>query len=157
VTWPDNVRRNATNASFSTPGRTKPVKQEEVPTPTTFREFAPRFIEGHAEANRLKPSWIAAYRSTLRVHLTPILGDKPLDEITTEDVQRLKSVLHKKSPKTVNNVLTVLNVLLKTAVAWNVIERVPCVITLLRVSKLTASFYDFDEYEQLVGAARADK
>jgi integrase len=65
-------------------------------------------------------------------------------------------VLQTKSPKTVNNVLTVLNVLLKTAVAWNVIERVPCAITLLRVSKSPASFYDFDDYEGLVEAARAD-
>lgn len=49
-----------------------------------------------------------------------------------------------------------LNVLLKTAVAWGVIERVPCAIKLLRVSKSAASFYDFGDYEQLVEAARAD-
>src|SRR5262245_49126122 len=75
-------------------GKPKATKQEEVPTPTTVREFAPRFVDGHAEANRLKPSGKAAYRSTLRNHLIPALGDKPLDAITTEDVQRLKSALH---------------------------------------------------------------
>ena len=133
-----------------------PPQPTPSPTPTTLREFAPRFIDGHAEANRLKPSGRAAYRSTLRIHLIPALGDKPLDAITTEDVQRLKSTLHAKSPKTVNNVLTVLNVMLKTAVAWGVIERVPCAIKLLRVSKSSASFYDFEEYERLVEAARAD-
>jgi hypothetical protein len=135
----------------------KPVKNEEVvPTPTTLREFAPRFIDGHAEANRLKPSGQAAYRSTMRIHLIPTLGDTPLGTITTEDVQRLKSALHAKSPKTVNNVLTVLNVLMKTAVTWGVLERVPCAIKLLRVQKSVASFYDFDDYERLVEAARAD-
>src|SRR5262245_27937647 len=41
------------------------VNEEEVPTQTTLREFAPRFVDGHAEANRLKPSGKAAYRSTL--------------------------------------------------------------------------------------------
>src|SRR5262245_11917633 len=43
-------------------GKPKPAKHEEVPTPTTVRAFAPRFIDGHAEANRLKPSGRAAYR-----------------------------------------------------------------------------------------------
>lgn len=33
-------------------------------------------------------------------------GLRRLSAITTEDVQRLKSALHAKSPKTVNNVLT---------------------------------------------------
>jgi integrase len=113
-------------------------------------------IDGHAEANRLKPSGKAAYRSTLQNHLIPALGDKPLGAITTEDVQRLKGALHAKSPKTVNNVLTVLNVMLKTAVAWGVIERVPCAIKLLKVPKSAASFHDFEDYERLVEAARVD-
>ena len=56
----------------------------------------------------------------------PAFGDKPLAATTTEDVQHLKSALSTKSPKTVNNVLTVLNVLMRTAVEWDVIERVPC-------------------------------
>jgi hypothetical protein len=46
------------------------------------------------------------------VHLIPRFGGKRLDTITTEDVQRLKSHLRERAPKTVNNVLTVLNVLL---------------------------------------------
>jgi len=62
----------------------------------------------------------------LRVHLIPALGHKRLDAITSEDVQRLKRNLEAKSPKTVNNTLTVLNVLLKKAVEWEVIERMPC-------------------------------
>ena len=39
---------------------------------------------------------------------------KRLDEISTEDVQRLKAALSARAPKTVNNVLTVL----RTAVEW---------------------------------------
>jgi len=52
----------------------------------------------------------------------------------------------------VNNVLTVLNVLLKTAVEWGVIERLPCTIRLLPTPKTTAQFHDFDAYERLVTA-----
>jgi hypothetical protein len=44
------------------------------------------------------------------------LGSRTLDTITNEQVQRLKLRLHDKSPKTINNVLSVLNVLLKQAV-----------------------------------------
>jgi hypothetical protein len=44
-------------------------------------------------------------------------GSRRLDAISTEDVHQLKRRLHDRSPKTVNNVLTVLNVLLKKP--WN--------------------------------------
>jgi integrase len=70
-----------------------------------------------------------------------------------EDVQHLKCRLSTKAAKTVNNILTVLNVLLKKSVDWDVIDRTPCSITLLPVPKASMSFYDFDEYERLVSAA----
>ena len=69
-------------------------------------------------------------------------------------MQRLKHALREQAPKTVNNVLTVLNVLLKKAVEWDVIERLPCTIRLLPIPKSSAAFHDFDEYERLVEAAR---
>jgi integrase len=71
-------------------------------------------------------------------------------------VQRLKHDLRSKSPKTVNNVLTVLNVLLKKAVEWGIIDGMPCAIKLLPISKPAASFHDFDSYERLVETARAN-
>ena len=85
-----------------------------------MKQFAPRFIDGHARANRQKPSGIAAKELLLRVHLVPFLGHKRLDAITNEDVQRLKAWMVVKAPKTVNNVLAVLSVLLKKAVEWEV-------------------------------------
>jgi integrase len=51
----------------------------------------------------------------------------------------------------------VLSVLLRTAVEWEVIARVPCAIKLLQTSKTTASFYDFEEYERLLDVARSDE
>ena len=61
--------------------------RKEVPT---LREFAGRFLDGHARANRQKPSTVVTKESILRVRLTPLLGAKRLDAITNEDVQRLK-------------------------------------------------------------------
>jgi integrase len=129
-----------------------PQPKKEVPT---LEQFAPKFLDGYARANRQKPSGIAAKMTILNVHLVPTLGAKRLDAITTEQVQRLKSRLTYRSPKTVNNVLTVLNVLLKKAVEWDAIDRLPCTIRLLPIPKPSASFHDFDDYERLVEAARA--
>jgi hypothetical protein len=128
------------------PALDAPAKKE-VPT---LESFAPRFIEGHAKANRLKPSGIASKTAILRVYLIPTFGNRRLDAIKNEDVQRLKAQLVSKSPKTVNNVLTVLSVLLKKAVEWELIDRMPCTVKLLRVEKGEAAFYDFEEYERLV-------
>src|SRR3954467_13290172 len=44
---------------------------KEVPT---LAEFAPRFLDGHARANRQKPSGIAAKETILNVHLVPMIG-----------------------------------------------------------------------------------
>jgi len=130
-----------------------PHPKKEVPT---LKEFKDRFLDGYARANRQKPSGIAAKETILNVHLVPLLGTKRLDAITSEDVQRLKHRLRNRAPKTVNNVLTVLNVLLKKAVEWDVIDRMPCSIRLLPIPKPSAGFYDFDEYERLLEAAKSD-
>jgi integrase len=63
--------------------------------------------------------------------------------------------LHEKAPKTVKNVLTVLNTLMKQAVEWNVIDRQPCTIRLLPIHKGSGGFDDFEEFERLVTAAKS--
>ena len=135
-------------------GKPKPITQEVTPK-TTLKDFAPRFLDGYAKANRQKPSGIAAKETILRVHPVPALGQTPLDAITTGAVQQLKAQLGNKAPKTVNNVLTVLNTLLKTAVAWEVLDRMPCTVRLVPTTTPTAEFHDFPAHEALVTAAKA--
>src|SRR3954467_10314750 len=53
----------------------KKKKKKEVPT---LQAFAPRFIEGHAVANRLKPSSIASKQAVLRLYLLPTFGRRRL-------------------------------------------------------------------------------
>ena len=127
-----------------------PKPRKEVPT---LQEFAERFLDGYARANQHKPSGIASKETILRVHLVPFLGAKRLDAIRNEDVQRLKARLGTKAPKTVNNVLTVLNTLLKTGVDWDLIDHAPCSVRLLRAPVPVAAFHDFDAFERLVEAA----
>jgi integrase len=130
----------------------QPVAEvREVPT---LEQFAPQFLQSHARANQQKPSSIASKDTILRVHLLPALGAKRLDAITSNDIQQLKWLLRDRSPKTVNNILSVLNTMLKRAVEWGFIESLPCAIHLLPTSKKPAAFHDFDDYERLVAAAR---
>jgi integrase len=128
-----------------------PAPKKEAPT---LEEFAPRFMDGHARANRQKPSGIASKDVQLRIHLIPLLGRKRLNAITNEDVQRLKRAMEKKAVKTVNNTLTVLSVLLKKALEWDVIDRMPCTVRLLKTVRPSPGFHDFDDYERLVEAAK---
>ena len=71
----------------------------------------------------------------LWLSLIPAFSRRHLDTIKSEDVQRLKAQLEIKSPKTVNNILAVLSILLKKAVEWDGIERMPCRIKLLPIGK----------------------
>jgi integrase len=59
-----------------------------------------------------------------------------------------------RAPKTVNNVLTVLSALLKKAVEWGELDRLPCTIKLLANPKRTMGFHDFAEYERLLMVAQ---
>src|SRR5262245_55813893 len=113
----------------------------------TLTKFATRFLDGYFKANQHKPSGIAAKESIIRLHLLPRFGSKRLDEITTEDVQQLKAALAKKSGKTVNNILSVLNVVLKTAQEWSVIEQRRCAIKLVRTMMHEATFNRFEAFE----------
>jgi hypothetical protein len=85
----------------------------------------------------------------LRVYLVPYLGHKRLDAISNEDVQWLKGSLETKAVKTVNNILTVLSVFLKKAVEWNVIDRLPCAIRLLKTRSV------FERYNIVTSATSA--
>ena len=46
-----------------------------------------------------------------------------------------------------------LNTLLKEAVDWEAIDRMPCAVRLLTVPERSMDFYDADEYVQMVAAA----
>lgn len=122
---------------------------------STLNAFVPLIIDD-SQAERQKPSVIAAKETIFRTHLLPLLGNLRLDEITALAVQDLKRQLVTKAPKTVNNVLTVLNVTLKKAVEWGEIDKMPCTIRLLKLDTARKPlFYDFEEYEGLVKAAEA--
>ncbi|MCC7181693.1 MAG: hypothetical protein IT177_25155 [Acidobacteria bacterium] len=51
-----------------------------------------------------------------------------------------------------NNVLSVLSMLLKQAVEWGVLDKLPCSIRMVRVACTDAAFHDFEAFERLLKA-----
>jgi integrase len=131
-----------------------PARSPTQPSVPTLAEFTARYIEGYSRANREKHSTIKTKQCHLRTHLLPMFGDRRLDELRQEDVQRLKGKLAKHSAKTVNNVLTTLSTMLKTAVEWELIPDMPVRIKQLKVTTPEMDFYDVDEYARIVAAAQ---
>jgi len=125
-------------------------RREEVPT---LEDFKDRFIDDHCMANKQKPSGIEGKEYAFRCWLFPLFATKKLDKFTQSDVAKLKGALTEKSPQTTNNVLSTLNMVLKCAAEWGVIDTVPVIIKQLKVQKPLPRFYDFDENSWLVEAA----
>lgn len=62
--------------------------EEEKNKPITFGEYAKRWMESHVAVN-LKPSTARGYRVLLDAYILPVFEDRPLAEITREDVKTL--------------------------------------------------------------------
>lgn len=123
-----------------------------VEGPPTLADFWPVVLRDHYQANRKKPSTIDAAESIYRLHLAPELGAKAIDRITTADVAALKGMLAALSPKTVNNILTVLSRALRCAVEWGTIAAMPCRVGFFKPTETVMQWYERDDYRRLVEA-----
>jgi integrase len=115
---------SSTSARGTRPrGSMQSVAAAEPPPPSmpTVAEFAKRFATDHIDAY-LKPSTASHYRLALRRYIVPTFGSKPLDAITTTDVQRLHNSLRGK-PSMANYVRCVLGVMFTKADKWQVTSR----------------------------------
>ena len=131
---------------------TNPISPLWTDTVASARPFSAGAIDGIITVR--SPVCHLVNKTILRVHLIPLLGKKELDRIRNEDVQRLKSKLLQKSPKTVNNVLATLSRMLTVAVEWEVIETLPCTVRQIKTPRPAVAFHDFGDYECLVRSAR---
>jgi integrase len=124
----------------------------EAPTLIDFKE---QFLD-HLRGNHRKPSTIYAAEVALDAHILPLLGRKRLDAVVYEDVEAVKAGLAGLKRKSVNNVLTILSVLLKYGQKLGLVGTVPP-IDRLRVGRDDGirpdHFYTFDEYHLLINAA----
>jgi len=128
--------------------------REEVEEVPTFEEFSRLFIDSYAIPNN-KPSEIKAKIAHLRCYLLPVFASISLDKIRLRDIEALKGNLLKASlkAKTVNNVLTTLNRMLRYAVELEVLKVAP-VVKKLKAEKAGFDYLRLQEADQLLEAAK---
>ena len=131
-------------------GEPQQSTKAEVPT---FASFAKRFLGTYARSNN-KRSEIESKQTILRVHLTPVFGELPLDRVDALRVEAYKARKLKEglSAKTINNQLTVLRRMLAIAVEWGLVDAVPPV-RWLRTPPPEFDFLTFDEAARLIEGA----
>ncbi len=93
----------------------------------TFAEFAQEYQEKYGKPNKAESSYKRDW-SSLKCHLLPVFGDKPLNRITARDIETYKMTrkdLEKSNPATVNRELAILKAIMKKAVAWGELRHNP--------------------------------
>jgi len=93
---------------------------QQIPT---FSEFANKHYLPHAYSNKRSAK---ADESKLRLHLLPLLGNRRIDQITPQELQRYHDQLKSSHcPATANRHLSLLHRMLKLAVQWGFLEKNP--------------------------------
>ena len=125
----------------------------------TLAQFAPRFLKIYVKIKN-RQSEYDSKESKLRVHLLPAFGHLPLNQITSVKIAEFVADNVQDDdgeglqPKTINNILTTLNMALKKAVEWGDLAVVPKIEWQeVDEDELDFTFLEFDEARALLGAA----
>ena len=129
------------------------VNLKEVPTYVTFsKEWFDTFV-----TTNNKPSSRQSKRVILSRHLVPFFGPMRLDEIGVREIERFKAqVVTGRSPKTVNNILSVLRRSLTSAVEWGLIDVCPP-FKWMKAPKPDFDFFVREESDRLIAAASGQR
>ena len=63
-----------------------PEEEPDVPTAPTFREIADLFIAGWKGQFKSPKKWAYEWLMTLETYAYPVMGDRPIDQVSTADV-----------------------------------------------------------------------
>jgi integrase len=121
--WKRRDAERALGAKLEEISRTRWRQPERV----TFAAFADRFRSEVIPARGLKPTTVEEYETILRVHLIPFFGTMELAAIEPEDVDKFIAARTKagSSPKTIQNYLSLLTLMFKTARRWRLVVANP--------------------------------
>jgi integrase len=117
----------------------------------TFAEFASRWES--LVLTQHKPSTQATIRSHLRKHLNPFFGRWQMREIGPEEVQRFVSSV-KVSGKTAKNLFATIQMLWKSARAWDYVAHdAVSDVVLPKRHRVSRRFYSIEEIQRILAAA----
>lgn len=132
------------------------------PERMSFAEFGRRYMEEYVPGRNLKPTTIENYGRDLGCHLLPFFGDISLGKLEAEpgliDAYVALKANEGLAPKTINNHLLLLNVMLRRAIAWRLIRTNPVshvdrprlaqpemmVLTEAEIARLTAAYSELE-------------
>jgi len=131
-------------------------------TGITFATLSDEYIKECVNPATSKPSTINFKKLVIARHLVPYFGKTRLVEIDKRAVEGFKKFMtdrvldhgEKYSPRTLNNILATLRVMLRTAVEWDYLEAAPEVKLLKVDADEDFQFLDFKDAEKLKTAAR---
>lgn len=138
--------RNDLDQTF---GNGRPLAPTKAPR---YVDYVDRWMRDDCSA-RNRPSTLKAKQHALKLHLVPALGALRLDQIREMEVASLVGELRRKglSPKTTNNVLTMLRHSLTVAVDWGLLRAVPR-ISPLRTAEAPFRYLSEPEERALLAA-----
>lgn len=82
--------------------KAKKAKRRLAPRSSlTLAEYLRQWLESHrrygARGEGLRPNTYEAYRNIIERHIIPFLGDKPLQQVTADDLERLYAAIDEKA------------------------------------------------------------
>lgn len=123
------------------------------PLAPKFKDFAEKWFESYVKINN-KPSAIKNKKTHLYSSLIPYFGKKRITDITSLDIEEFKSKKLKTiTPKTINNQVGTLMKCLRTAIDWEILEKVPRTKP-LKVSPPDFDFLSEDEANRLLASSK---
>lgn len=104
-------------------------EKEEIPPEQslTFKQFVQKWEE--IKTGSVKPSTMSRYKNIIACYLEPQFGDKPLSEITTQELVEFTSERKRKvaAPKTAINQIALLKMMFREAKRWGYLTTDPAV------------------------------
>lgn len=102
---------------------------------------------------------ITAKKRRLNQHVVPMLGNKPLSQISTFDIERFKKKRKEDGAQngTVNRELAALSHLLNKAIEWKWINSKPCIIRRMKEEPSRIVYLTTDQAKRIVETAKEDQ
>ena len=100
--------------------------EDELPQIETVGQLLDRFFTDIVAVSKAELTY-EGYKSVIKNHLKPKFGERPLKELTTQEIQHWVAEMQRQGakPNTIRDRLCCLQASLKQAIAWDLIDHTP--------------------------------